>query len=588
MIKEAVLHINTENYIYPTDRNELVIRLRTAKKDMKKCSVIYWSRTTPDNKRNCFMECVQSDELFDYYEVTLVFSKIARYQKYYFLLEDNNECKMYYYVNGFSEKAPSDGHFEFLYANGNDVVTVPEWAKGMIYYQIFPERFCDGDNSNNKEGTMPWGTTPTRENYMGGDLEGIKQQIPYLKDLGIDCLYLNPIFEADFNHKYATTDYYKIDSLFGTNDQFKELVSACHKANIRVVLDGVFNHTGIHFKPFQDVLENGKDSKYYDWFHITSDSVRISHHDYECVGSYKYMPKLNSSHKEVREFILDVMNYWIENYEIDGWRLDVADEVDSTVWREARLLLKEKYPELLLLGETWGYGEKLLAGNQLDAVMNYMFRDVSIDYYAKEAIDVETFDFRINHMLAGYKKEVNQVMYNLLDSHDTERFLTICKEDLRKMKLAVAFQFLFVGAPAIYYGDEVGLTGENDPDCRKCMVWDEQQNTELMNWYKIWINLRNEYPEIKKGTFKSLYVDKENDVYGFSRQLGEKRVFAFLRKGTDGIAEIECSALDTEEQVVDLVSHEVITQEKGFVKFNMEPYSVKVFSVKNKLHSIVN
>ena len=577
-----MLHINTESYIYPISRKDLVVRIRCAKKDIKDCSVIYWSRTTPDAKTQCVMECVQSDELFDYYETILSFSKVARYQKYYFSLKDNQGEHLYYSVNGFSTNAPEDGHFEYLYANGHDVVSVPEWAKGIIYYQIFPERFSDGDSSNNEPGYMAWGTMPTRENYMGGDLAGIHKQIPYLKDLGIECLYLNPIFEADFNHKYATTDYYKIDPIFGTNEDFKRFVEACHEADIKIVLDGVFNHTGIHFKPFEDVLKNGKESKYYDWFHITADEIKISHHDYECVGAYKYMPKLNSANKEVREFILDVMDYWIANYGIDGWRLDVADEVDASVWREARLILKEKYPEILLLGETWGYGDKLLAGNQLDAVMNYMFRDAARDYFAKETIDVEVFDYRINHMLAGYKKDTNQIMYNLLDSHDTERFLTMCDDDLRKLKLAAAFQMLFVGSPAIYYGDEIGLNGMNDPDCRKCMVWDEGQNQELKNWYKTWIKVRKEHPEIRKGSFKTVFIDKEKDVYGFVRQLDEEKTYVFLRKGTKDTREIMCPVLEGEKDYFDVLSKESIMNAQGVLCFTMDSYSVKVISTKSK------
>ena len=573
--------MNTEHYLYLIARNELVIRIRTAKKDIKKCTVIYWSRTTPETKKEIILECVQSDELFDYFETTIKFSKVARYQKYYFSLMDNTGERYYYSVNGFCNVVPEDGYFEYLYANENDVIKVPEWAKGTIYYQIFPERFCDGNRYNNETNYMPWGSEPTRENFMGGDLAGIHQKIPYLKELGVECLYLNPIFEADFNHKYATTDYFKIDPIFGTNDEFKKFVDACHNANIKVVLDGVFNHTGIHFKPFEDVLNNGKKSQYYNWFHINADEIHISHNDYECVGAYKFMPKLNSSNSEVRKFILKVLNYWIENYGIDGWRLDVADEVDSTVWREARCFLKEKYPDILLIGETWGYGDKLLVGNQLDSVMNYMFRDAVRDYFAKEIIDVETFDYRINHMLAGYKKETNQIMYNLLDSHDTERFLTMCNENINKMKLAVAFQMLFIGSPAIYYGDEIGLTGLNDPDCRKCMIWDDTQNLELKNWYKKWIKIRNEHLEIRKGSFKTVFVDNDKEVYAFARQLGNEETYVFLRKGNVGAEEIVCSLFDSEKEYFDVWSNEKVINNNGTLSFAMEPYSVKVISKKN-------
>ena len=307
MKKEAVFHINTEDCIYPVSRDELVVRLRTGREDMKKCRIIYWNRTDPDMKKEQQLECYARDELFDYYQTKLQFTKVARYQKYYFELEDKEGTTCYYAANGITHTPPCDGYFEFLYANPKDVLESPEWAKGIIYYQIFPERFCDGDITNNPAGYDAWGTLPTRENYMGGDLKGICDKVEYLEKLGVECLYLTPIFKGDFNHKYATTDYFEIDPMFGTKEDLHKLVDKCHRYGIKILLDGVFNHTGI-------------------------------------------------------------MDYWIREYHIDGWRLDVSDEVDSTVWQEARLMLKEKYPDIILLGETWGYGGRLLRGNQMDSV----------------------------------------------------------------------------------------------------------------------------------------------------------------------------------------------------------------------------
>lgn len=195
---------------------------------------------------------------------------------------------------------------------------VPEWAKGQVYYQIFPERFKNGDTANDPEGCVPWGTPPTPENYMGGDLKGILEKLPYLRSLGVDCIYLNPIFQGDFNHKYATTDYFHVDPAFGTEEDLRELISQLHASGMKLLLDGVFNHTGIHFPPFADLLEKQEASAYRDWFHVTKFPIETTPHHYECVGAYPYMPKLNTANPEVREYILSVMEYWIREFHIDG------------------------------------------------------------------------------------------------------------------------------------------------------------------------------------------------------------------------------------------------------------------------------
>lgn len=533
MLKEAISHNNTNKYIYAKKRTYLVFRIRVARGDVKSCVLNYWARTNPEEKKKILMKCKQRDKMFDYYEVEVIFSKVARYQKYYFELEDHQNNKLFVSAYDISEVEPQNGYYEFLYANIGDLVSIPEWSKGQIYYHIFPERFFDGDVSNNREDCCSWESTPTRENYMGGDIKGITKKIQYLKELGVQCLYLNPIFKADFNHKYATTDYYTIDPEFGTKEDFIELVNICHKNEIRIILDGVFNHVGIHFKPFEDVLEKQEKSIYKDWFYITEYPVTISHHNYECVGGYKWMPKLNSSNLEVRKYILEVMDFWIREYHIDGWRLDVSDEVDAIVWQEARVILKDKYPNTLLLGETWGYGAKLVGGNQLDIIMNYVFRDIMLDFFAYRSIDVNELDSRINRMLAEYHNEINVGMYNLLDSHDTPRFLYECKGDKQKMKMAVAFQYFFLGSPTIYYGDEVGMTGDNDPDCRRAMEWDQnKQDLQLLESYQILGKIRNNEISIKKGEYFTVLCNKKTNTFGFIRKLEKEAIYIIFNNST--------------------------------------------------------
>ncbi|SKB48759.1 Glycosidase [Lachnospiraceae bacterium] len=569
MKREAVYHLNTENYIYPVSRSRLRVKLRTAKGDIKECLLLHFDRTKPDAVRSAVLKKQQSDALFDYYYGHIDTSKVARYQKYYFKLTDYDGKEIFYCPIGFSSEKPED-FFEYLYTNPNDVVRHPDWSYGTIYYQIFPERFKNGDTQNDPPGTEKWGSTPTRENYMGGDIRGIIEEIPYLKELGIETIYMNPIFYADFNHKYATTDYYRIDPIFGTNDDFREMVDKLHESGIRILLDGVFNHTGIHFKPFRDVLENGRDSRYYNWFlPVKENEIKISHKDYECVGAYKYMPKLNSSNPEVREFILNVMDHWIREYGIDGWRLDVADELDINVWQEACMVLRQRYPDIFLLGETWGYGGRLTDGKMLDSVMNYMFRDAVRDYFGYEKIGTDEFDSRINTMLSLYKNETGKVLYNLLDSHDTERFLNYCSGDTDKMKLAVAFQFLFIGSPAIYYGDEVGINGENDPDCRKCMIWGDEQNRELLDWYKKLIKIRKDHVAVRTGDYMTTFIDDENEIICFERREENEKIQVIIRKGKRNDASVKVKGSG-----INLITGQMIAADTaGFI--DVEPYSVK-------------
>lgn len=512
---EAVRHTGTYPDIYLIDRRTLVVTLRTAKSDVGECRIHYFARTAPEKEKTQTLQFLYRDSLFDYYQGILCFHQVARYQKYYFELTEGKEI-CYLTAEGFQKNSPESGYFEFLYANRTGIVTLPEWSQGQVFYQIFPERFANGDPSNDPKGVEIWGTIPNRENYMGGDLKGILDHLDYIRELGADCIYLNPIFLGDFNHKYATTDYFQIDPAFGTNEDFRELVNAVHDEGMKIILDGVFNHSGVHFAPFLDVLENGEKSGYRDWFYLTTFPIDITHHDYECVGAYKYMPKLNTGNPEVRSYFLNVMDYWIREFHIDGWRLDVADEVDEGLWEEARLLLKDRYPNTILIGETWGSGLRLMNGAQMDSIMNYVFRDAVRDFIAMETIDASVFDDRVEKMLSNYPVEMDRAMYLLLDSHDTERFLTRCGGDRRKLKMAVALQMMFVGSPVVYYGDEIGMEGENDPDCRRCMIWESNfQDSDLKHWYEKLIRIRHSEPVIRNGAF---YADVcENRIYAFSR-----------------------------------------------------------------------
>ncbi len=243
--------------------------------------------------------------------------------------------KLYLTSWGIQEKVPEDGFMNFFMPMKRTVSPFLNGAKARFIIRYFRRGSATETGENDPEGCVDWGSAPDRDHYMGGDLRGIRSRLDYLEDLDVQCLYLTPIFRGDFNHKYATTDYFEVDPSFGTKEELAQLVDACHKKGIRIRLDGVFNHCGIHFPPFQDLLEKQEASPYKDWFIVTDFPVTLSHHSYECVGAYKWMPKLNTSNREVREFVLSVMDYWIDKFHIDGWRLDVSDEVDGSVWTQA-------------------------------------------------------------------------------------------------------------------------------------------------------------------------------------------------------------------------------------------------------------
>lgn len=398
----------------------------------------------------------------------------------------------------------------------------PDWVRHAVFYQIFPERFANGDPSNDPENVQPWGTAPTLYNFMGGDLQGIIDKLDYLVELGINALYLNPIFQATSSHKYNTFDYMRIDSSFGDLDTFHRLIDAAHQRNIKVVLDCVFNHCGRGFFAFNDIMENGEQSPYLNWFHIEQFPLHAYDDDgplgYKAWWDYRSLPKFNTDHPPVRQYLLNVARYWIEQG-ADGWRLDVPNEIaDHNFWREFRDVVKAVNPDAYIVGEIWNDATAWLDGSQFDAVMNYLFRDACRDFFARGTMAVDVFDTTIRTLLKLYPREVTEVQLNLLGSHDTARILTEAQGNIDRVRLATLFQMTFPGAPCVYYGDEIGLEGENDPHCRACFPWDsESWALELQEWIKQCIALRHEYTALRTGEFASLLADINLNTYGYAR-----------------------------------------------------------------------
>jgi glycosidase len=398
----------------------------------------------------------------------------------------------------------------------------PDWVKHAVFYQIFPDRFANGDPSNDPENVQPWGSTPNFHNFMGGDLQGIIDRLGYLADLGITALYLNPIFQATSNHKYNTFDYLRIDPHFGDLATFHRLIAAAHARGIRVVLDGVFNHCGRGFYAFHDILENGGNSPYLSWFHI--DEFPINPYDgdkpanYRTWWDFRSLPKFNTDHPPTRRYLLDVARYWIEQG-ADGWRLDVPNEIaDHEFWREFRAVVRAANPQAYIVGEIWSDATPWLDGTQFDGVMNYLFRDLCRDFFARGSIGADAFGAGIDRLLGLYPRAATEVLLNLLGSHDTARFLTEANGDRARLRLATLFQMTFPGAPCVYYGDEVGLDGGGDPLCRGCFPWDEAAwDRDLLEWTRRCIALRHAHPALRTGAYLPLLEWAAVNVFAFAR-----------------------------------------------------------------------
>lgn len=526
MLKEAVFHRPKNNYAYLYKENTLHIRLQTKKDDVVKATLIYADPYNWDDSgwiyNKADMRLIASDQLFDYWQIE-IYCKTRRI-RYGFQLSDTKET-LIYTEKGFYKEIPNDDtayYFCFPFLNPIDQFQAPEWVKETVWYQIFPERFANGNETINPPGTLPWGsTTPTPTDFFGGDFQGIINHLDYLVDLGISGIYFTPIFKAFSNHKYDTIDYMEIDPQFGDKQTFRKLVKACHQRGIRIMLDAVFNHSGYFFEPFQDVLKNQEKSIYKEWFHIESFPLRTdpapNYDTFAYVGS---MPKLNTEHPEVKSYLLKVASYWIEEFDIDGWRLDVANEVDHQFWRDFRRQVKSIKPDVYILGEIWHDSMPWLQGDQFDAVMNYPLTSAALDFIAKEKIDVKEFVQQISNVLLSYPQNVNEVAFNLLGSHDTPRVLTHCNNQVEKAKLLYILLLTMPGSPCIYYGDEIGMTGEGDPGCRECMVLDEnEQNVELKSFLKKLIHVRKtEKAVANQGEFSFVKTSDNYFIYKLFQQ----------------------------------------------------------------------
>jgi glycosidase len=511
MNKSAILHIPQSQYAYALSEHTLTIRIRTGKNDLTSCSLYYGDRAcrkTPVDFNELPMELTASDELFDYYEVTFD----SPYQRvcYYFKLTAHEEW-LYYYGEQFKKELPDitlkgqvlegrSEYFQFPFILRSEIHNIPEWFHNSIVYNIFPDSFATGKESMVCEcKSLPLSSRNVSRSRLGGTLRGVIENLDYIEDLGFNCIYLNPIFTAGEYHKYDLIDYYHIDPCLGTDEDFRELVDKIHNRGMRIIIDGVFNHCGWHFFAFEDVMQYGENSIYKDWFYELTFPVKPPTHtdelpDYSCFAYEKKMPKLNTANPQVIEYFKKVCKYWIKEFKIDGWRLDVANEIDKNFWRSFRQTAKEANPDIVLIGEVWENADVWLKGDMFDSTMNYDFRRHCRDFFALQTIDGKTFAERLNQMNYRYPLNITLGQLNLLDSHDVARFLTLCQDNIAKWKLAALFLFLYPGVPCLFYGDEKGISGITENEYRSPMPWDSSDKSRnLTAFIKNLISIRKTY-----------------------------------------------------------------------------------------------
>ncbi len=507
MNKHAIYHRPESNFCFAIDEKTVVLRIRFAKGDkIEGLSVLYNSKyDIAKTQYRAEMPFICCDGLHDYYSVTLklndprlayVFEFSADGKKYYFCeagVKESYDFSLAYYDS-----------FQYAYINKNDIIQNVEWLNNAVFYQVFIDRFDKASKKDESYINASWGDLPTPKSFFGGDLDGICKHLDYIQSLGVTALYLNPIFKSPSNHKYDIIDYYEIDEMFGGKEAFKRLVKACHERGIKIMLDAVFNHVSDGFYPFNQVMEHGRKSDYFDWFVIDGDKISGDRDNYDCFAACKYMPKLNTNNPKVQSYLIDIAKHYITEYDIDGWRLDVADEVAHDFWRQMRRKIKAVKPDAVLIGENWHNSESFLCGDQFDSIMNYGVTKAFLDFFAREVIDEGGFAEALNAQLMRYTDTTNNMMFNLLDCHDTHRFFSEVGCNQRKLMHALLALVFLPGSINLYYGTEILTEGGYDPDSRRTFDWDKLNDPEIKGVkgeIAYILKLKNQ-PAIAHGTVK--------------------------------------------------------------------------------------
>lgn len=472
----------------------------------------------------------------EYFVWTAVVSPKFKRLQYYFevisgeekriLMEDGIYTEQELLLDGLMKQ-----YFKYAWMNPSDLYRAPQWVENTFWYQIIPDRFCRIAQASDNRKLADWENTADMEynQFYGGNLRGITSKLPYLYALGINGIYLTPIFESPSDHKYNTTDYLKISSDFGTDRDFRELVEKAHASGIKVMIDAVFNHCGCDFFAWKDVIKHGKASRYYDWFFIQKENFggeeKTKDGRYFSFAFEAQMPKLNTNHPEVAGYFCRVCKEWIAKWDVDGIRFDVGNEIAHSFIRRLREELKAVKPELFLLGEIWHDAGPWLGGEEYDSVMDYPYMETIHNFFVNKGWSARDFMYQMNRCYSLYTSMVNRVLFHFLDSHDVGRVFSRCgNEDVFFQQMALLVTM--TGTPCILYGTEIAMEGKCGPYNRKPMAWDKLQNGEPGQIYQevralIW--LRRKYNDTLK----------KCDIRW---QIIKKRFLCYERPGEDTIA----------------------------------------------------
>ncbi len=567
----AIYHMPWLEYRHAMPDGRIVIRLRTARGDFERVvlkTANQYSISDPFGSGGQYeMTVAYRDTMFDYYEA--IFEVRDPRLKYLFVLYA--DYARVYKLDGTGLRVGENTFddisecFAFSYVYPPD--PMPAWARGCVGYQIFPDRFRrEGPPEN---GLEPWESNRVQSEYrFGGNVSGIRTALPYLKELGVQMLYTTPIFTSDSAHRYNTFDYYRIDPLLGTMDDFKALVEEAHALDIRIILDGVFNHCGLGFAPFADAKEKGDESEYYDWFFFDD----LEPFGYRAFGHEAYMPKLNLQNESCANYFLEVGEYWLKEYKVDGWRLDVSPEVYPAFWHDYHRMMKQINPDSLMIAECWDDSREWLStGNLFDTTMHYVLSRNIWKRFALQCIDLKNFDAAVNEAAMHYPQRNQDVLWSFLGSHDTKRFLTRADGDIRKLRGAAFFQFTFMGIPIIYYGDELGMEGGADPDNRRAMRWDTVEGNPTHAHFQTLARLRQQNEALQSGAFRTWKV-LDGGLYAYERFTQNQHLLCVLNTGMEPVQTLLLlpGALRNNAELTDLYTQKKLPVREGSVLISLD------------------
>lgn len=563
------------------DQGKLQFRIRTRANDVQKCWLHTRSATGQIAKHA--MTPAGEDELYATYSAEVAHQK-GKPLQYWFTVEDGEQSTTID-RNGASETATPNA-FE-IGAKNQPIFEVPNWVEDTVFYQIFPDRFENGDPTNDPEGTVAWNSEPKFYNWFGGDAAGVVKRMDHLKKLGVNGVYINPVMTANSNHRYDPCDYFKVDPSFGTNDEFIKMVSKLDRSGIRVVLDQIYDHCGTKFGPFMDVLKNQEKSAYRDYFFIKQYPVEVRQNPpYAGWFGTEWMPKLNLNNAKLKNYLLDSTTFWMKNAKLSGWRLDVADEVPEWFWKEFRQHVKQISPKSWIVGEVWSDARRWLGGDQWDASMNYPFRAHCLSFIAKGTAKPSHFLNGLMQVWNLYVPQVSRNQLNMLSSHDTARFLTEAGNDRRLQKLGAAVQMTWPGSPSIYYGEELGMQGKHDPDNRRGMQWQlANDQNDMLNWYKRLIQLRKNSPTIRKGKPRSVKAFDGENVAVYAVDYQGQTVMTLINR-SEKSHRLTFETQSPTSLWRDMLTGESVPQNGGSVRLSVEPMSARILgSVPSKAGS---